>query len=140
MQYLTLLLAAVSLVSATPVAVPEPIAERSLLYCGSQPYQSDAYTCYAGNNNLLCPILHGVIYQPCWNACFNPAEYGCDNRYNGQLFPVGKCGEQVYDKNTYVCIGTQLCPKAAGNLCGRACYESGAYYCSNGVLYPQPGH
>jgi len=55
------------------------------------------YTCYPQNGNLLCPITSGIIFQPCGQACFDPANYGCKN---GQLVPVGKCNGQVYDKNS----------------------------------------
>jgi hypothetical protein len=89
------------------------ITDRSLQYCGSQPYYTDKacplhlpslcptnkrqYTCYPQNNNLLCPITDGIIYQPCGQACYDPANYGCSY---GQLVPVGKCNGQVYDKNS----------------------------------------
>ncbi|RPA71544.1 hypothetical protein BJ508DRAFT_315512 [Ascobolus immersus RN42] len=131
MQYLTFVLAALTtLAAATPM--PEAVQERGVIYCGSQPYYPEAYTCYKQNNNLLCPILSGTIYQPCGKACFNPSDYGCTN---GQLVPVGKCNGQVYDKNSYVCAnGNQLCPKAAPNACGKACFDSKHYWCKNGVL------
>jgi len=127
MQFITIITALFAASTATAVA----LTKRDPLYCGTQPYFPQRYTCYG---NLLCPITDGIIYQPCGPACFNPANYGCQN---GQLVPVGNCNGQVYDKNSYVCIGNQLCPITHPNACGTACYKLSEYKCVNGQLQQQ---
>ncbi|KAI5842842.1 hypothetical protein BZA05DRAFT_411621 [Tricharina praecox] len=119
---LTLLFVAIT-ASAAPVRM-----------CGTQPYEIDKYTCYPQNNNLLCPILHGVIYQPCGVACFDPSNYSC---VNGELRPVGVCNGQVFDKNSYVCVNYFLCPVGFPNVCGTACYNLSQYRCEDGKLVQQ---
>jgi len=71
--------------SSPPVSPAPPANARS------------QYTCYPQNNNLLCPILGGRIYQPCGVACFDPSNYTC---IGGELRPVGVCNGQVFDKNS----------------------------------------
>ncbi|KAG0134735.1 hypothetical protein HOY82DRAFT_577232 [Tuber indicum] len=131
MQFTTYVLATFTLISAALASPVNNLVERQLQYCGTQPYYPQDYTCYPANNNLLCPISNGVIFQPCGQACFDPANYGC---VNGQLVPVGNCNGQVYDKNSYVCVSNHLCPKTHPNLCGEACYSLSQYRCNNGQL------
>ncbi|KAI5819588.1 hypothetical protein BZA77DRAFT_304413 [Pyronema omphalodes] len=126
MQFSTL-----ALLSAVTVASAATIQQRALKYCGSQPYDTNKYTCYPQNSNLLCPITNGVIYQPCGQACFDPANYGCQD---GKLVPTGTCNGQVYDKNSYVCVNNFLCPTTHPNVCGTACYKLSEYHCDNGKL------
>ncbi|CUS07979.1 unnamed protein product [Tuber aestivum] len=129
MQLTTYILASFTLLSTALANPVGNLVEREILYCGSQPYHPEDYTCYPGNK--LCPITGGVIYQPCGAACFDPANYTC---INGELRPVGTCNGQVYDKNSYVCVENHLCPKTHPNLCGEACYSLSQYHCVNGQL------
>ncbi|PUU75875.1 carbohydrate binding-domain-containing protein [Tuber borchii] len=131
MQFTTYILATFALISAALATPVGGLVERDLLQCGSQQYDPKNYTCYADDNNLLCPISNGVIFQPCGPACFDPANYTC---INGQLAPVGNCNGQVFDKNSYVCVNNHLCPVGFPNLCGEACYSLSQYHCVNGQL------
>ncbi|KAF8249970.1 hypothetical protein K440DRAFT_581657 [Wilcoxina mikolae CBS 423.85] len=122
----------VLLSSLIALASSAALEQRSLQYCGTQPYYTNKYTCYPQNNNLLCPISSsGTIFQPCGTACFDPANYTC---INGKLAPVGICNGQVYDKNSYVCVNNFLCPISFPNVCGKACYKTSEYKCVNGKL------
>jgi len=128
MHFSQIFLGVLSLVGAATAIV----VERQTLYCGTQPYLAKDYTCYPGN--LLCPITGGVIYQQCGVACYDPANYGCDN---GNLHPVGVCNGQTFDKNSYVCVNGFLCPKGFPNVCGTACYSLSQYRCEGGKLVQQ---
>lgn len=64
MQYLTLLLASLSLVSATPLAVSEPIADRALLYCGSQPYHTEAVSNFHPHEDHKLTLAHSTPATP----------------------------------------------------------------------------
>ncbi|TGZ79186.1 hypothetical protein EX30DRAFT_355837 [Ascodesmis nigricans] len=124
MKFTSALVALAAATSASAAA----LTSRGIHDCAGQPYYPDSYTCYG---DLLCPILNGVIYQPCGRACFDPANYGCQY---GQLVPVSTCNGQVYDKNSYVCVSNHLCPKTHPNLCGEACYSLSQYTCKKGQL------
>ncbi|PWW80085.1 Carbohydrate-Binding Module Family 52 protein [Tuber magnatum] len=130
MQLTNYILASFTIISAALANPVSNLVEREILYCGSQPYRPQDYTCYP--DNFLCPIIRGVIYQPCHGACFDPANYTC---INGELRPVGSCNGQVYDKNSYVCVNNHLCPKTHPNNCGEACYSPSQYRCENGQLF-----
>ncbi|KAI5787741.1 hypothetical protein DFH27DRAFT_574515 [Peziza echinospora] len=141
MQFSTAFATFVAIASAS-IAEAGPVIEArqppGTFYCGSQPYYKADYTCYPANGNALCPINSGVVYQPCGSgaslACFDPANYGCSN---GHLYLVSSCAGTPFDKNSYVCVDGQLCPKTHPNRCGQACYALSQYWCDNGVLKQQ---
>ncbi|KAG5437913.1 hypothetical protein PCANB_000259 [Pneumocystis canis] len=47
---------------------------QRMIVCGSGLFDPNRYTCFDG---LACPIIDGIVYFRCSNACYSPLLYHC---------------------------------------------------------------
>ncbi|EPX74655.1 endo-1,3-beta-glucanase Eng1 [Schizosaccharomyces octosporus yFS286] len=146
--------------SSSSSSSPSPKPTTGMRKCGNTMYDASAIVCY--DNDVLCPIVDGNVFEDCNGSCYDPSKYSCDNgsvsHKNVSKPPtassthatssathaskpstaaIAQCGQTWYNSNSYICYGNLLCPIIGGKklqACGSACYDPDSYSCLGGKL------